>query len=216
MRNQTSMLKRLFSNPAIFFLLFGNFYCLWYYQQYPGAFGTIVWIYWFQSVTIGIFNFLDLLTVKNFDANGMKMNDAPVTSDNKGCAAWFFLVHYGIFHLAYGIFLITRTFSNHWHVDKMILLLGIATFFIETLLNFMRLKKLEKTMTMNIGVMFFLPYLRIVPMHLMILLPAFMGIQPSLLFLVLKTIADILSYLLYHRIFSSKKSGNAVPTGISV
>ena len=68
----------------------------------------------------------------------------------------------------------------------------------------MRMKKLEKAMTMNLGVMFFLPYLRIVPMHLMILLPAFIGVKPSVLFLLLKTGADILSYILYHRIFVNK------------
>ncbi len=210
------MLKRIFSNPAIFFLLFGNLYCIWYYQSHPDAFGTIVWIYWFQSVTIGLFNFLDLMTVETFDTSSLKLNGQPVTKASKGCAAWFFLVHYGIFHLVYGIFLITFTFSKHWHVDKMILLLGIATFFLETLLNFMRLKKLEKAMTMNIGAMFFLPYLRIVPMHLMILLPSFLGIQPSILFLILKTIADVLSYLLYHHIFSNKKPGDAAVTGTSV
>ncbi len=199
------MLKRLLSSPAILFLLLGNCYCIWYYQSHPDSFGTIVWIYWFQSVTIGLFNFLDLMTVENFDASGMKMNDGPVTKGNKGCAAWFFLVHYGMFHLVYGIFLITGMYTQHAHVDKMILLLGVATFFLETLFNFMRMKKLEKAMTMNLGVMFFLPYLRIVPMHLMILLPSFLGVKPSLLFLILKTGADILSYILYHHIFAGKK-----------
>jgi hypothetical protein len=36
-------------------------------------------------------------------------------------------------------------------------------------------------------------------MHLMILLPAFLGWKPNMLFLVLKMAADILSFILYQK-----------------
>ncbi len=197
------MLKRLFSNPSILFLLAGNLYCIWYYENHPGSFATIVWIYWFQSIIIGFFNFLDLLTVKNFDSADFKMNDKPVTTGNKGCAAWFFLFHFGFFHIGYGVFLLV-TYSI-LTVDKVIWMLGVATFLMESVFNFMRQKQIERTVKVNLGIMFFMPYLRIIPMHLMILLPTFIGWTPSLLFLVLKTVADILSYLLYHHIYSTNK-----------
>jgi hypothetical protein len=57
------------------------------------------------------------------------------------------------------------------------------------------MKQREKVAKIDLGVLFFLPYLRIVPMHLMILIPTFFGITPSILFLVLKTIADALFYV---------------------
>ncbi len=197
------MLKNIFSNPAILFLLAGNIYCIWYYENNPDAFATVVWIYWFQSITIGLFTFLDLLTVKNYDTGNFKMNNKPVTSDNKGCVAWFFLFHYGIFHVVYAVFLLVN--QGIRSVDKIILMLGIAVFFAESILNFMKQKQIEHTQSINLGTMFFLPYLRIIPMHLMILLPAFLGWKPSLLFLALKMGADILSFLIYHFVYGKNK-----------
>ncbi len=197
------MLKKIFSNPSFLFLLAGNFYCIWYYENHPAAFSTVVWIYWFQSITIGLFNFLDLLTVRNYDSKDFKMNDEPVTAKNKGCTAWFFLVHFGLFHLVYAIFLLVKLDIRS--VDKMILLIGVAIFFIESIMNFIRQKQIERTVSVNLGIMFFLPYLRIIPMHLMILGPAFLGWKPSIIFLVLKMGADILSFMFFHHIYSKNK-----------
>ena len=194
------MLKKYFSNPSIIFLLAGNLYCIWYYEAHPDGFATVVWIYWFQSIIIGLFNFLDLLTVKNFDGAGFTMNDRPVTQKSQGCTALFFLVHYGFFHIGYAVFLLIN--QDILSVHKMILLIGIATFLLESIINFKRQKEMERTLTVNIGSMFFLPYLRIVPMHLMILIPSFFGVKPSLVFLILKMGADILSFILYHRIYN--------------
>ena len=197
------MLKKYFNNPSILFLLAGNIYCIWYYENHPDAFATVVWIYWFQSITIGIFNFLDLLTVKNYDAASYKINIKSVKADSKGCAAWFFLFHFGFFHIVYCIFLLVDFGISS--VNKMVLLLGIAAFFLESTINFIRQKQIERTVKVNLGTMFFLPYLRIIPMHLMILLPVFFGWKPSLLFLGLKMGADILSFFLYHHIYGKNK-----------
>lgn len=194
------MFKRIFSNPSLLFLLAGNLYCIWYYEKYPDDFTTIVWIYWCQSVIIGFFNFLELQTLNKASAGEMNMNDNPA---EKGCLPWFFLIHFGGFHLAYFIFLLIR--FPLYNVQQKILLLGVAVFFIESIIGFMRHLSFRKTMKVNAGVLFFLPYLRIIPMHLMILLPAFLGIKPSLLFLMLKMAADILSFQLYHYIYSKRK-----------
>lgn len=197
------MLKKIISNPSILFLLAGNIYCIWYYEKHPDDFATIVWIYWFQSITIGLFNFLDLYTIKDYDTTDFKINNKTVTASNKGCAAWFFLLHYGFFHLVYAIFLLVGFSING--VSKKVLLLGVATFFLESIMNFIRQKQLERLVIFNIGTMFFLPYLRIIPMHLMIILPAFFGWKPSLLFLGLKMGTDILSFLFYHHLYSKNK-----------
>jgi len=198
------MLKKIFSNPALLFLLAGNIYCIWYYENHPGAFATVVWIYWFQSVIIGLFNFIDLFTIKNFDAGTLKMNNQPVSSMNKGCVAWFFLLHYGGFHLGYAVFLLVQIGVRT--VSRSVLLLGIGVFLLEAIMNFTRQKQAEQTRSFSLGGMFFLPYLRIIPMHLMILLPAFLGWKPSLIFLLLKMGADILTYILYHHIYGKKNA----------
>ena len=193
------MFKKYLSNPFFLLLLAGNAYCIWYFENYPNGFITVVWIYWLQSIIIGFFNFIDLLTIKNYDTGSMKVNGQPLNEKNKGCLPWFFLVHFGMFHFVYMIF-IGVLFG--FGADKGFVLLGVAAFLLESILAFIRRKQAEQQIKFNIGIMFFLPYLRVVPMHLMILAPAFLGIKPSVVFLVLKTIADVLSYVLYERMYA--------------
>ena len=188
------MLKRILFDPAFLFLVAINIYCIWYYQNNPGEFNTIVFLYWGQSVLIGLFNFVDILTVKNVIPGSMEMNEKPVdnSSRSKGCAASFFAVHYGFFHLAYGIFLLVFTKLN---IDFHFVLIGLAAFSLNLIFEFIRHKQWEAKNAVNLGRMFFLPYLRIIPMHLMILGPAFLHWQASTIFLVLKTVADVIMYI---------------------
>ncbi|MES2329091.1 MAG: DUF6498-containing protein [Bacteroidota bacterium] len=197
------MLKKAFTNPSILFLLAGNIYCIWYYENNSAAFSTVVWIYWFQSITIGLFNFLELLTIKDETLTTDRAHTKPGSALLSNWSAWFFLFHFGIFHLVYCVFLMIDFGVRS--INKTILLTGISAFFLECVINFIRHKRRERTTTVNFGVLFFLPYLRVIPMHLMIILPAFFGWKPSLLFLVLKTFMDILSFSLYHHIYGKSK-----------
>jgi len=189
------LLKKILFDPGFVFLIAINVYCIWYYQTHPNDFHSLVFLYWGQSVLIGIFNFADLLTVKNIIPGSMKMNDQPIKNDrgSKGCAAFFFLVHYGLFHLVYGIFILV---SSKVNIDFRFVMLGLAAFSLGLIIQFIQQKQIQKTEPANIGKMFFLPYLRIIPMHLMILLPAFFKWEASVIFLVLKTLADIIMYLI--------------------
>lgn len=198
------MLKKYLSDPSFLLLLAGNLFCIWYFQQYPGGFATVVWIYLLQSIIIGIFNFIELLSVSNYDTTDFKINGQPVSEKNKGCIAWFFLIHYGLFHFVYLVFILIRFGIRH--IDKIFLLIGIAAFLMESLSGFIKRNRAVQATKPNIGSMFFLPYLRIIPMHLMILLPSFTGLQPSIIFLGLKMAADILSYMLYHYIYNKNKA----------
>ena len=187
------MLQRIIKDPGFWFLLLMNGYLIYYYQQQPGEFNTIIWIYWLQSVLIGLFNFLDLLMVKNPDSTSMSINSQPVTKGSMGCAAWFFLLHYGFFHFVYAIFLLVGKNSG---VNGKLLLITAGIFVTEGTIQLIRKRNSLQSEKVNVGKMFFTPYLRIVPMHLMILVPSFLGITASVLFLVLKTIADAGMYLL--------------------
>ena len=188
------MLKRILSDPAFLFLVAINAYCIWYYQNNPGEFYTLVFLYWGQSVLIGLFNFVDLLTVKNIVPGSMVMNKSSLDNSpqSKGCTAGFFAFHYGAFHLAYGIFILVR---SKLKIDFDFVLIGLAAFTLSLIIQFIRQKQWEQTNAVNLGTMFFLPYLRIVPMHLMIMGPAFLHWQASTIFLVLKAVADVIMYL---------------------
>lgn len=189
----SNLLQRITKDPGFWFLVLMNSYLIYYYVQNPGEFNTIVWIYWMQSILIGFFNFIDLITVKNPDETSMKMNDQPVTKSNMGCAAWFFLFHFGFFHFVYAIFLLTGNLKG---TNGKIVLITAGILFAESTLQLLRRKRVPNTVKVNVGKMFMTPYIRIVPMHLMILAPAMLGISGSILFLILKTFADIGMYLL--------------------
>ena len=180
-------------DPNLWLLLAINIWCIIYYLQNQSAFNTVLWLYWFQSVLIGLFNFMDMLTIPSPPEGSGQTTEYFFNS--KGCSAFFFLFHYQMFHLAYAIFILASGKS----IDKQFLLIGISIFTVNLLLQFIQNKRKQRNTTVNISTMFFLPYLRIVPMHLMILAPVFLHIQPSLVFLVLKTIADVVMYLIISR-----------------
>ena len=194
------MLKKLAADPALLFLLLGNLYVIWYYEANPGSFNTIIWIYWCQSMIIGLFNFVYLITAKKGS------NSHSVEDDKKaipgGCGAFFFLFHYGTFHLVYFFFILVK--FNLFDVSRIVVLTALGIFILESVSQFARQKRITKNQEVNETFIFFIPYLRILPMHLIILLPVFLDIKPSILFLLLKTITDLLSYKILKNLYREK------------
>jgi len=191
-------MRKILIDPSLWILLAGNLWCIWYFGSNPEGISNVIWIYWLQSVIIGLVNFLDLLTLKDFNSDNFKLNKQPVTSKNSGCVAWFFLFHYGFFHLGYMIFI---AIDYHQNINGKLILLVVAGFIIEAIISFKQRKEAERGASLSIGTIFFLPYLRIVPMHLTIIIPKFLNIQTSIFFLVLKTLADIGFYLLTKKLY---------------
>jgi len=89
----------------------------------------------------------------------------------------------------------------HQNINGKLILLVVAGFIIEAIISFKQRKEAERGASLSIGTIFFLPYLRIVPMHLTIIIPKFLNIQTSIFFLVLKTLADIGFYLLTKKLY---------------
>ncbi len=188
------MLKK-FRDPSIVFLLITNLWCIYLFYKDPESFGTIVWIYWFQSILIGIFNFLDMITfIDHYKEPQLQKNPRIA----QGCTGLFFLGHYTGFHLAYLLFLFKYK-PNNWDF----LLLTVAAFLLENIISFRRKKIYQKHHQVSGTYLFFIPYLRILPMHLMLLGPQLFNISPSAFFLVLKTFADIGFYSLTERMYKS-------------
>lgn len=198
-------MRKATTDLSFWLLIALNLYSIYYFYDNPDGFKSIVWLYWVQSVLIGIFNFLELLTAKSPDHGSMTINDQPIDGSvgNKGCTSIFFLIHYQFFHLVYGIFLLIRVEGT---LDMKLIYIGIPLLLIELTGAFIKNKRAEKDKQVNYGMLFILPYLRIVPMHLMILAPAFLGWEPSIVFLGLKTIADIGMYLLTQKLYYNKKA----------
>jgi hypothetical protein len=196
--------KKVLPDLSFWILLLANLYLVYRYEQNPDMFSTIIWLYWSQSVIFGFFNFIDMLTTKTVDLSteltpSLGSEDLPANSPEKeksvkDATAWFFLFHFGFFHFVYFFFLITMTKLSlfNWSFFKYYLLV----FVLFQVVNFIQHKIQNRNRAVDIGRMFFTPYLRVIPMHLCILIPAFLHITSLTVFLVLKVVADVFMYVL--------------------
>ncbi len=160
---------------------------------------TVLWVYWMQSVIIGFFNFLRILSLKKFSTENFTINNQPTspTSNTKLFTAFFFAFHYGFFHFIYAIFLF-NFFRSSQPLDFGYLFLGGLIFFLNHFFSYRHNKIIDGQKTRNIGQLMFSPYARIIPMHLIIIFGAFLGQSTLIVFLLLKTLADLLMHTIKH------------------
>jgi len=170
---------------------------------------TVIAIYWAQSVIIGIFNFIRILTVKNYDMNTLKLKGFLAFIDPvKIFMAFFFLVHYGIFHLVYAVFIFSAMQISPTLLDFGAILPVTGIFFLNHLFSFAYNFTKDRNKKKDLGKLMFFPYARILPMHLTIIFGGiFMGLAGGWLaaiglafFMILKTIADVIMHYIEHRI----------------
>jgi len=168
--------------------------------------GIIMWVYWCQSVIIGIWWFFKLLTLKEFSTKDFKIKDmsVPPTQETKIKTSFFFLVHYGIFHTVYAAFLCNMLKKGH--IKPIFLVAGV--FFIYQAFSFFYNRKWDTAKKPNIGKLLFFPYARIVPMHLTLIFGGILsgGVFESKLtlaiFMTLKAIADIVMHIFERKGFA--------------
>ena len=191
--------KRPFYNDLSFWvLIFTNGATITYtiIENWPLI--TIMLVYWVQSCIIGFFNVVRILSLKEFSTEGYYINDKPVapTEQTKRKSAYFFAFHYGFFHAIYAVFLLTNIEGVSVHH----VLFGGIVFFIDHLFSFRYNKKRDQKKIQNIGRLMAFPYARVVPMHLVIVFfGVFLsGTLPLLVFLGLKSLADVIMHVVEH------------------
>lgn len=158
---------------------------------------TMAWIYWFQSVIIGLFQVKKMLDLENFSTRNFEIYGQSVlpNQETKIKTVIFFIFHYGFFHFTYAIFLyVNGGFSGSS------ILVPIIIFFINHLFSYKENKELDKQKRKNIGHMMSFPYLRIIPMHLIVVFGSLSGTGSLVFFLILKTIADVVMHLKEHKV----------------
>jgi len=215
-------------DPTVFSLLFVNVITIFLAIIQEWNIFILLWIYWFQSVIIGFFNFLRIILLGEFFIWG-KLIDLPANLKTpiKFFIGLFFLSHYGGFHYIYFIFLASLThISNELNISLLLyVLLPAALFFINHLYSFRYYLREDKGQIHDIRKLMEKPYQRIIPMHLTIIFAGFVmtywGIfvvesgeiasqVPSLrnavlkntlvllFFLVIKTYVDVKSHISEH------------------
>lgn len=190
-------MRKYLYDPGIWMLLLMNCFVLYYYIAHPDIIHTIIALFWLQSVVIGIFNALDIFTLTNTVPGSFEINNTG--GNRQGCAGSFFIVHYGFFHLMYLLFLVPSVVDLRkldWSFLRIACWLLVACSMVE----FIRDKMRNKEEAVNIGMMFFMPYARVLPMHLLILVPSFFMVSTPILFLCLKTVSDIIMYIIYKKL----------------
>lgn len=139
---------------------------------------SVLWVYWFQSVIIGVFNFIKIISLNDFTIDGLKMNGHLLTKSRsaKIGVAVFFLIHYGFFHLVYAVFLsafISIREISTGGIDFSFILLTSMIFAVNYLGEFIFTFRREQTSIQSLPKLMMTPYKRIIPMHLTIILSGF-------------------------------------------
>jgi hypothetical protein len=214
--NNNQPQRNLFGDLSLWSLLLSNLATIFFATKENWNLLTIMWVYWFQSITIGFFNFIRILQLKEFSTEGFKINDKPAqpTKSTKIFTAFFFLFHYGLFHFIYMMFLLTgilftiftKTYRNVSNfIELKYICLTSLLFFINHLFSYIY-NRPKDTKKQNIGSLMFYPYVRIIPMHLTLismhltLIFGFVLVDALPFFLVLKTFADCIMHIVEHNV----------------
>lgn len=160
---------------------------------------SLLWVYWFQNVIIGSFNWLRMRNLKHFSTDGLgKLGRAVEATDKvKKEMSWFFAGHYSFFHIVYLLFLfkITDSFSD---ITTFSIVIGITLFFFNHLFSYRCHRKRDMSGESKILNMMFSPYPRVIPMHLIMFIGVLIGKGTTaelLFFLILKTAVDLLMHV---------------------
>ncbi len=142
---------------------------------------TLVWIYWTQSVMIGIVHACKMLFYRFREDDS-----ATGVFNTKIGTAIFFLFHYGFFHLVYVFFIGTE--NVNWQLLQEAAGIMLGGILVNSVLHYRN----ENSGDWKLGAFMMRPYLRIIPMHIAIILGGIAGGPGIFVFLIVfKTILDL-------------------------
>lgn len=154
---------------------------------------TLLWPYWLQNLIIGWYARKRILALQRFSTAGFTANDQPVpeNEDGKRSTAGFFVLHFGGFHFGYLLFLFSMAPLTRLRDFVIVLACGFSYIVAQRKTCAEQIAN-DALSTPNLGKLMFLPYLRVLPIHLSIVF-GFTRIGPGalLLFVALKTVADL-------------------------
>ncbi len=187
-------------SSSVFLLLFVNLLTIFFAINEGWNFLTMMWIYWFQSIIIGVFYFIKILRLKNYPRANLYINNELVSQTKvkeNHIVAFFFLLHYGGFNLAYFIFLFYsgREMNGGPIIDPNqinYVYLTILLFFINHFFSYI-LNDSKESKEEDVRSLMRRPYERVVPMHLTILFASVFPQLSLILFLFLKTAVDVIT-----------------------
>ena len=192
------------NDRSVWVLVFANLVALGIAWATGMSLKQMMMVYWVQSVIIGITNVIRILNLQKFSTAGFSSNGRPVPTDESGKrgTAWFFAFHYGFFHLGYLVFLLASSRGGAGLGSAAGLGLCALVFALNHGYSMMHNIRRDARGTPNLGTLMFLPYARIFPMHLLIILGASVAATPLhfALFVFLKILADVAMHTAEHHV----------------
>lgn len=164
--NWGNFFRFLFSNYSTFIIIFSNvavFFIPGLHLKTDSI--SLLWIYLCQSLLIGLVHIIKLNAYK-FAPSTQKKDTIKSTLG----ISIFFAFHYGFFHFVYAFF-IPPTNVNWTLVTE-----GIVIFSVTLLINTIQHYPKENSGKYSAGDFMFLPYVRIIPIHIAIILGSFFGV----------------------------------------
>jgi hypothetical protein len=203
MQSSSTILRAsvLYSDRSLTFLLVTNLATVVFAVLQQWRITDLLWIYWGQSVVLGYYNVHRIVDLDRFSADGFIRSIRPVepTCETQRCTAVCFAMHYGLFLLVYGVFLLT-TFRIHPGFPVTGVLLCILAFWLTHRFSY-RFNRERDRAVLNIGSLMLFPYARVIPMNLVILLGGTIAGEDTItlvLLLMLKTVADVAMHVIEH------------------
>ncbi|MBO6515813.1 MAG: hypothetical protein JJ975_04605 [Bacteroidia bacterium] len=192
-------LGNILSDQELWLVVVFNLAIFVAYLQDATTASTIVVLYYLQSVFIGIQYFIRLIGLGRMGQAG----------SGKYGIAFFFLIHYGLFHVVYFVFLLTMMGQVPGKVEFDLMRWLLLALIGNTVLSTISDLKRDKQQPTLAGLVMFQPYLRVVPMHLLIIF-GFTGDaarmdKAFLLFVGLKTLADVLMHIIVNKTYRSHR-----------
>jgi len=191
----------LYSDRSLSFLLVTNLATVVMTVLQQWNITDLLWIYWGQSVVLGYYNVHRIVDLDRFSTEGFIRSIRPVepTSETQRCTAVCFALHYGLFLMLYGVFLLT-TYRIHPGFPVTGILLCILLFWLTHRYSY-RFNRERDRAVPNIGSLMFFPYARIIPMNLVILVGGPIAGNDTValvVLLMLKTMADLAMHVIEH------------------
>jgi len=206
-----SLSSQLRSDRSVLPLLLSNLLTMVWALVEGWQIVDVMLVYWVQSVIIGYYNYHRIMDLKEFSTKNFSINNKrpDPTPETRKSVALLFALHYGIFHAVYLGFILGRE-SGAIGLSSIGIAACIVAFVFNHRYSYKYNKERDSQRVPNIGTIMFFPYVRILPMHITIGIAALQtGGSPIALFifLVLKTVADIIMHMIEHADARQKQPG---------
>jgi hypothetical protein len=157
-------------------------------------------VYWVQSIVIGLSFFVRILSLEKYSATRELPDGSPtpLSQRDKHAAAITLLIGYGALHVVYSFFL----FAGDPGVSRLWVVLCALAFLVSHAYSLAHNINLDRRDNLHLGTLVSIPYVRILPMMLVIATGAFFFGHASLVglivFTVIKTVADVIAHVIEH------------------